>query len=338
MMTLNPKLKMRSKELDSNFSLLIFLQIFAVVLCFVVPFSLFAPVPIAIALLLYGRLPSLFFSALIAAIVWYLTMRFPTNVGAFLSGVHLVSVFCGVLISEVISRNLNPIKGLMITGFTFVLITAGIIVVNDRVGTVKLKGQITQAVDQFVKELKENNKEQLSKNNEEARIINGLVSNPSQIVDGIYKFVPAIIFVSIFFAIWVALYLTLRMAKVWRYKNLYAFSTRDLISFKTPDFFVYPLIASLVLYVGSDHGFGKDSEVIGLNLLYSLGVFYLFQGFGVFYDFLTFLRIGGVFKTAMLTFVMVTSFKFLALIGIFDLWFDFRKYFIKKNNDEGDML
>jgi hypothetical protein len=23
---------------------------------------------------------------------------------------------------------------------------------------------------------------------------------------------------------------------------------------------------------------------------------------------------------------------------MFDLWFDFRKYFTKKNNDEGDML
>jgi len=38
-----------------------------------------------------------------------------------------------------------------------------------------------------------------------------------------------------------------------------------------------------------------------------------------------------------LALTIVASFKYLAIIGMFDLWFDFRKYFTKKN-DEGDML
>ena len=92
------------------------------------------------------------------------------------------------------------------------------------------------------------------------------------------------------------------------------------------------------MLVGADYGLPKESEVIGRNLLYCLGVFYLFQGFGVYNDFLKYLRIGGFIKTLFIAFTLILGARYLALLGIFDLWFDFRRFFTNSKKDEGDTI
>ena len=327
------------KSLDANFGLLIFLQIFAVILCFGGPLSIFAPVPIILSLLVFGRAPALLFAGIFAALIWYGSSKFPTESGLFLNSIHLVAVVSAIFIAEIIFRNTNPVKGLIIAGFVFVTVVAGVLISSEKIGNYKIKDQIGNAVDQVVKTIKDNNKEIIEQGNEEARRLKSLISNQNEIVEEIMKYMPSIVFVTSFFALWVSLYAVLRLSKVWRYKILYSFGTRDLITFKTPEYFVYPLIIALVMVVGAYYEVGPTwLEVVGGNILYCLGIFYLFQGFGIFYDFLTFARIGGIFKSAIMAFVLMASFKFLAIVGMFDLWFDFRKYFTKKNNDEGDML
>lgn len=69
-----------------------------------------------------------------------------------------------------------------------------------------------------------------------------------------------------------------------------------------------------------------------------MGVFYLFQGFGVYNDFLKYLKIGGFIKTMFIAFTFILANKFLAILGIFDLWFDFRRFFTNKKKDEGDTI
>jgi hypothetical protein len=338
MMIATSSFRAKTKSLDANFGLLIFLQIFAVILCFGGPLSIFAPVPIILALLVFGRMPALFFAGLFAAIIWYGSSKFPTGSGLFLNGIHLVAIVSGVLVSEIFFRNMNPVKGLLVTGFIFVALLGALFVSNEQMGKLKARDQISLAVDQVVKTIKENNKEVIEKGNDEARTIKSIISSQNEIVEEIMNFLPSILFVSSFFALWISLYSVLRLSKVWRSKILYSFGTRDLITFKTPEYFVYPLIAALVMVIGANYGLGVKAEVVGGNILYCLGIFYLFQGFGIFYDFLTFARIGGIFKSAIMAFVLMASFKFLAIIGMFDLWFDFRKYFTRKNNDEGDTL
>ena len=90
--------------------------------------------------------------------------------------------------------------------------------------------------------------------------------------------------------------------------------------------------------LGADYGLPAGSEVIGRNLLYCLGVFYLFQGFGVYNDFLKFLKIGGFIKTLFIAFTLILAAKFLAILGIFDLWFDFRRFFTNLKKDKGDTI
>jgi hypothetical protein len=84
----------------------------------------------------------------------------------------------------------------------------------------------------------------------------------------------------------------------------------------------------LILW-GNQLGF-QYSEFVGMTILHCLGIFYFFQGFGVFSDLLSFLGIMGFFRTLVVMIVIFLKGGYLiAAAGLFDNWFEFRKYFVK---------
>jgi hypothetical protein len=326
-----------SFDLRASFAKLMFLAVIAVALCSFGPLSIFAPVPIILAFLLYGRTRAIILGVTSSAVLWIVSLKF-AQLPFFLVGIYLAAFLCAVLIAEIIFRNINPVTGLIRAGLVLVVTVGVSLFWFNQIGKVSIKEQLASTVESTFAKLKENNKDLLAKGGEDARTVQELLARPQDLADEIYSILPSIIFISAFLGLWVSLYMTLRNSMVWRFKNLYSYSLKDLIQFKAPDFFVYPLIASLVLMVGADYGLGKIASVIGGNILYCLGVFYLFQGFGIYNDFLKFLRIRGFVKTLFVVFTLVMAFKFLAILGMFDLWFDFRKY-LKNTNDlkgEGD--
>jgi len=207
--------KTANKSLDGSFALLIFLQIFAIILCFGGPLSILAPVPIILSLLIFGRMPSLFFAALFSSVIWYVSARNAFVSGLFLSGLHLISIFSAVLISEMILRNINPVKGLIISGFIFVAVMGSILLSYEKLGTLSIRNQVSQSVDEVIKQIKETNKEMIDLGNEEGRNIRSVISSKAEIVDEVLKFMPSIIFVGAFFALWISYYSTLRLSKIY---------------------------------------------------------------------------------------------------------------------------
>jgi hypothetical protein len=317
---------------------LMFLAVISIALCSFGPLAVFAPVPLILAFLLYGRMTTLFLGGVSTAILWGISIKF-TQLPLLLVGMYLMALLYAVLIAEVIFRNIDPVKGLMRSGLVIITILGVSLFWYNQLGKVSIKSHLLAAIEATFVKVKENNKEVMSDGGEEARVIQDVLAKPHELADEIYNLLPSIIFIFSFLGLWVSLYMTLRNSLIWRYKNLYQFSLRDLIHFRAPDFFVYPLIVSLVLLVSADYGLGKTASIVGGNLLYCLGVFYLFQGFGVYSDFLKYLRIRGFIKTLFIVFTLVMAFKFLAIIGMFDLWFDFRKYLQNKenSNDKGDI-
>lgn len=320
---------------------LLFLAIIAVALCSFGPMSVFAPVPLILAFLLYGRMTTLFLGGVSAGILWLLSMKF-TQLPFLLVGMYLTAFLYAVLVAEVIFRNMDPVKGLVRAGAILVTILGVSLFWYDQLGHNPLKTQILRGIETTFSKVKESNKEVIATGGEEGRAVADMLSRPQELANEIYGILPSIVFIFVFVGLWISLYMTLRNSLIWRYKNLYTYSLRDLIHFKAPDFFVYPLIVSLVLMLGADYGLGKTASVVGGNLLYCLGVFYLFQGFGIYSDFLQYLRIRGFVKTMFIVFTVVMAFKFLAILGMFDLWFDFRKYLkntenTENSNDKGDM-
>ncbi len=333
------KVERNSQFFDSHSSVpkLLFLAVMTIALCTFPPMSVFAPVPLAIAFLLYGRLMTFAVGSFSVGLLWTATSLvkgFPVHVAEL----YVIAFLYALLIAEIIFRNVNPVKGLINTGLILVVLSGSMLLAFDRLSPTSLKGEISQTVSTVMMQLKKNKQQSSEISGEEERAFDDFVSKPEVLINDVYSSLPLIVFIIAYFGLWISLYVTLRNSVVWRYKVSYAFNLRDLTYFKVPDFFVYPLIGSLVLLLGADHGLPAGSEVVGRNLLYCLGVFYLFQGFGVYNDFLKFLKIGGFIKTLFIAFTLILASKFLALVGIFDLWFDFRKFFINRKKDEGDTI
>lgn len=317
---------------------LVFLAVISIGLCSFGPLSVFAPVPLVLAFLLYGRLTTLLIGGVSTSVLWYFSFKFA--IPMMIAGMYLTSLLYAILIAEVILRNINPVKGLIYTGIILIALVGGSLIGYSQMSSVSIKVELQTSVAKLMTMLKEQNKnnDNLNAGGDEARAFQDLVSKPEELANEIYGVLPSIIFIFAFFGLWISLYMTLRNSMIWRYKHLYSYGLKDLINFKTPDFFVWPLIVALVSLVGADYGLPPVAHVIGNNLLYCLGVFYLFQGFGVYNAFLQYLRIGGFFKTMFVVFTLVMAYKFLAILGMFDLWFDFRKFFTNKKNDEGDII
>jgi hypothetical protein len=320
---------------------LMFLAIIAVALCSFGPLSIFAPVPLILAFLLYGRMTTLFLGIISTAVLWFVSMKF-AHMSFFLVGIYFVAFLYAVLVAEVIFRNLNPVTGLIRAGLVLVTISGVSLFWYNQLGKVSIKAQLSSTIEATFVKLKENNKELFATGGEDARAVQDVLARPQDLANEVYSILPAIVFIGAFLGLWVSFYMTLRNSLIWRYKNLYTYSLKDLIQFKAPEFLVYPLITSLILMVGADYGLGKVASVVGGNVLYCLGVFYLFQGFGIYNDFLKYLRIRGFVKTLFVVFTLVMAFKFLAIIGMFDLWFNFRQYLKNTNNNnetkgEGDI-
>ncbi|MDD4972870.1 MAG: DUF2232 domain-containing protein [Bacteriovorax sp.] len=322
----------------ASFGKLMFLAVISVALCSFGPLSVFAPVPLILAFLLYGRLTTLFIGGICTSALWFVSVKFA--IPLVIAGMYLTAFLYALLIAEVILRNINPVKGLIYAGIILVTLVGGSLIAYNQFSKTSVKAELKASVVKLMAMVKEQNKnnEALTSNGEEARAFQDFISRPEELANEIYGVLPAAIFVFAFFGLWISLYMTLRNSASWRFKHPYSFSLKDLINFRAPDFFVWPLILSLVCVVGADYGLPKVAEVIGTNLLYSLGVFYLFQGFGVYNAFLKYLKIGGFLKTMFVVFTLVMAYKFLAILGMFDLWFDFRKFLTNKKKDEGDIL
>ena len=321
----------------ASFGKLMFLAVISVALCSFGPLSVFAPVPLILAFLLYGRLTTLLIGGVCTSLLWFVSTKFA--IPLVIAGMYLTAFLYAILIAEVILRNINPVKGLIYSGIILVTIVGGSLIAFNQVSKVSVKTELKTSVVKLLAMVKDQNKdnEALNSNGDEARAFQDFLSKPDELATEIFGILPAIIFVFAFFGLWISLYMTLRNSVIWRYKALYSYTLKDLINFRAPEFFVFPLILSLVCLVGADYGLPKVVEVIGSNLLYCLGVFYLFQGFGVYNAFLHYLKISGFLKTMFVVFTLVMAYKFLAILGMFDLWFDFRKFLLNKKKDEGDI-
>lgn len=299
-------------------------------------FWLFVPVPLTMAILIYGRGKGLALGVLGFALLLGLSLT--TQVYP----IAAVTVFAGAfiqasIIGEVIIRKMNPIKGMLVAG----LIMLGIVVVGiasaHYLGKVSIHDATTQAVTQFIDQVKASNAEIMNGSGEEARLWRDYMEQPGVLADKIIAMAPMAIFGSVYFGIWLCLFIILRNSIVWKERLNYPFVLKDLIEFRVPFNMVWALIFGLVMYLLGGSLYGERAEVWGETIIYCAGVFYFFQGFGVFSDLLNKLRLFGFTRAIMIVLTVFTAWRILAIVGLFDVWFNFRKYFTKKN-DEGDML
>ena len=108
------------------------------------------------------------------------------------------------------------------------------------------------------------------------------------------------------------------------------------MAFSMPFHSVWLLMVGMACYLLGDH-IGTFFKFVGGNLLYCMGVFYFFQGFGILVDFLMYAKIVGILRTIFIITAVVMGLKLIVLLGIFDMWFNFRRFF-RKDNSKGEKV
>ncbi|HXH32325.1 MAG TPA: DUF2232 domain-containing protein [Bacteriovoracaceae bacterium] len=311
---------------------LLLLGVSSVVLCISFIMSVFAPFPLALSVILYGRAKG-YLTGLVGLILSF----------AFASLVHLdltlfgfyVCVFVfGMAIAEIVKRDYSPVKGMVVFGLGFILTISAAFawLVSSQDLTVKqfIINQIQKSSDKI--EVQKKIIEE--RGGEGSTQILQLLDRPDLIAQEMTESFPSYLFIGVFLVLWFNMFLALKSRRLLFSGEDHPYTEKNLLNFKVPFGFVVLLAIGLILAVwGNDFG-NASYETIGHTVIMCLGIFYVFQGFGVFSDLLSFLGIMGFFRTLIVMVVVFTAYYLIAAAGLFDNWFDFRKYFVKRNIEE----
>ncbi len=341
---MNPQIRQIFDE-RSSLGKLFFLAALTIVFCSLTPLLLLAPIPLIVMFLLYGRKLTYLVGAVTVAVLSGMTLG---ATGAFKLPLFVVLYYgitflYGVLVSEIIFRNIHPGKGILLTGtLLFTLVMAGFLGIQSQSPMV-VKNELEQFFTKTFQEVKLQNKKVLDAGTSESREVRVILDNPKKVSADVYQHIPMFLFVSVFVGIWVSFFVTLRNARIWRYKIQYPFTLKDFLNFKVPEPVIWLVIISLVSYLASTFqqvsviGISTQLEIFSANILGSLSVLYFFQGFGILSEFLSFLKAGPFFRVLMISFSILFMWKGVVFFGVFDLWFNFRRFF-KKQNNEGEKI
>lgn len=330
---------------DESFSIgkLVFLGILSIALFKFLPLAMLTPVPLVFGILLYGKTKTAMLAVACAAALYGIGTfsSEPSAAQAAMASVigYLLIYFNAILVGEVVLRKLHPVKGLLTAGMIVVALSAGILGLYIATADSPIEKQIENSLIQSFEFAKQSNpgiKETLDAGGEKALVLKDIFNRPDEIAKSIVQWIPAGIFVGVYLGLYLSLMIVLRNSILWKKDHPYPFSTKDLLNFQVPFQLVYAVIVALALLLGKDYLGGEWAALVGSNILYCLGIFYFFQGFGVFVDFLNWLNIVGFFRSILVVVTLWSAWRVIVLVGLFDMWVNFRRFFKKKNN-EGDI-
>ena len=310
---------------------LVLLGTSSVILCLSFVMSVFAPFPIALAVILYGRTLGLL-TGLAGLIATFAFAQFLYQ-DLTLFGFYACVLIFGYAIAEIVLRNFSPIKGIVVFGLAFILAVTG-------AGALFLKSRNVTA-EQFIVQQMEMSKDKIeqqkkvieqSTDKDSIQVLQ-LLDSPKLLARELEESFPAYFFMGVFLMLWFNTFLALKSRRLLLSAQDYPYSEKNLLNFKVPFELVPVLVVGFVLAIwGNDMG-ALNWEPVGLTIIKCMGIFYFFQGFGVMSDLLTFLGIMGFFRSIMVMIVILMANYLIAAAGLFDNWFDFRKYFVKRKTD-----
>lgn len=305
----------------------------SVILCISFIMAIFAPFPLALAIIMYGRVKGYLvgFAGLILTFILASTRFGDLTLFGFYGCVFLF----GVGVAEIVRRGISPVKGLVVFGLSFILLAAAVFGFALNALKTTPKEFIIQQLASSADKIAEQKKAIELSGGKDALEVLQILDNPEMMASEMIHNFPSYFFMGVFIMLWFNMFLTLKSRRLLFSGQDYQYSEKNLLNFQVPFGFVFVLVTGLVLAVwGKELGTAVPYEVIGMTIIKCLGVFYFFQGFGVFSDLMNFVGITGFFRTLL---VMVTIFMgswLIAVAGLFDNWFEFRKYFVKRKTED----
>lgn len=315
-----------------------FLGIASLVLCVSLFMSVFTPVPLTMAIVLYGRVKGILLGLLGIAASWGLA-RLGVFPGTILIGLYALGIIFALIIAEIILRKIPPMKGIISFGFGLLFLLSGVVFYSVATKKVDFRGLILEQVKVVANEVQAKKQEYIAQGGEESREMVDFMSQPELVVNEVIQTLPSTIFMGIFFGLWINMFIILRSQGLMFRDLEYPHTEKTFLEFTMPDWVIWVVIPSLVLALWGKE-YGAWYEATGMTFLKCLGLFYFFHGFGIYLEFMSNVGLFGFFRTFLILFTVVTASWAISLVGLFDTWFNFRKFFKKNTNnekDEGDL-
>lgn len=248
-----------------------------------------------------------------------------------------LSALVAVLVSEAVKRDMMPMEGIIksSSAVLFIIVTASMALYLNLEGS--LESHIMKNAEVVSQELLKNKDKIAIESALEKQQYLDFWTNPQLVtksaMDSLPR-IPGLFFGMIFFFVWLTFYLVLRTNKLYGLKGDYIYSENSLLDFRVAEFWVWPVMASLTLFLLGKETVGEWPLIIAENTLFILGTFYFFQGFGVYTRFLDLLGIRGFLRSFLVVFTLLSGYHIVAFVGLLDNWLDFRTRMNKKLEKE----
>lgn len=292
--------------------------------------TIFTPYPIVLAGVFYGRRPA--YALLACAWILMLLISYWMSKSFFLVGFFSVAMFFAALIMEVVLRNINPVKGVVAIGTSFLVLVGMMVGAATFTRGFSPKEYLVEELQKQKESYEVLQKELLNSPGKNSLEIAAMLDQPEVLATEFLRTAPIYLILAVFITLWTNTFMVLRSRRILYGGNLSKNETTEisLLKFRVPEQFVWAVIVGLVLVVFASN---IALETLGMMILSALGVFYFFQGFSIFLDFLSKWRVFGFFRLLIVMISVVTASWAFALIGLFDGFFDFRKFLKKDNKD-----
>lgn len=321
----DPNLILNTKP---NPTKLIMLGLIAITFCLSIFLSVFAAIPLAFGVLVYGRRLG-YLSAFVFGVV-SLILSLGSGAGLGLVSIYAFSLLIAVMCAESVLRNHNPMKTILYGGITLFIIASSSILGYLKTQDTNLKAVTVKFIETNAEALKENvfNTSKAGDVEEGIKTLS-MLENPEETADKIIKEIPGYMMLTNFLVLWFVLFLLLKYQRLKNGVDKEQYSDKDLLHFKMPDQYIWLVIIGMGLLIWGDE-IGQWHASLGHFIIQSLGAFYFFQGFGLYIAFLNFVNFYGFFRVLLVSITVFTAGSLIAIIGLFDMFVDFRKFLKKK--------
>jgi Predicted membrane protein (DUF2232) len=304
----------------------------SVILCISFIMAVFAPFPLALAIIMYGRVKGYLVGALGLVTSFLFASMIYGDLTLF--GFYFCVLIFAAGISEIVLRGISPVKGMVTVGMSFILLVSmGFAAMMNSLQTTP-KAFILEQIEKSADKIAEQKKAVEMSGDKDAIQVLQLLDRPDLLAREMMESFPSYFFMGVFLMLWFNMFLALKSRRLLFSGNDYPYTEKNLLDFKVPFGFVVVLAFGLVLAVWGEQLGTLPYESVGFTVIRCLGVFYFFQGFGVFSDLLNFVGIAGFFRTLIVMMTIFMGSYLIAAAGLFDNWFDFRKYFVKRKTED----
>ena len=294
--------------------------------------TVFTPYPLGLASLLHGRLKGVITAVLGLGVSVIFVGVLGSVETLFLGIVFVICMSMALGLAEVVRKEMNPIKGISILTLIYTAIT--VILIWSAFG-LKEQSFMEQIESQYKEVLPayKDKIEELEKAGQDLPLeVKSTILQPELMAKRVVQVAPRYFFTSLITMLWFNLFLLLKSSRLLVKKEQSAYSEQFLLNYKMPDHAIWVVIAGLALYIWGE-SLGYIYPVLGESILGILGCFYFFQGLSIYMAFLDFLKLKGFIRSLLVIVTVFTAAYALAVVGLADMFVDFKKLMAKKSND-----